>query len=172
MELQTALLSRRSGRKYNGNAIPEEALKKILTAGLLAPSGRNLKPVSFVVVQGADELAALSKVKNFGASMLKSANAAIVVLGRGSDTWIEDGAIAMTQMMLTATELGVANCWVQCRCRVDTNGQPAPDAVRKLLDIPEDYSVLSILSLGMSDELLPAHTESEADWSKVHYQTF
>ena len=44
MELTDIILKRRSVRKYKDEAIPEETLKKILQAGLLAPTSRNLKP--------------------------------------------------------------------------------------------------------------------------------
>ena len=47
-----AIASRRSIRKFKDDAIPEEAIQTILTAGTRAPSGRNRQPWQFVVVTG------------------------------------------------------------------------------------------------------------------------
>jgi nitroreductase len=44
--------SRRSIRKYKADTIPEEALRQILQAGILAPSGNNRQTWNFYVVQG------------------------------------------------------------------------------------------------------------------------
>ena len=50
MELMDIILKRRSVRKYLEEPIPEDKLEKILQAGLLAPTSRNLKPWEFYVV--------------------------------------------------------------------------------------------------------------------------
>jgi nitroreductase len=48
-----AIAARRSIRKFKEDDLPEEALRKILTAGGQAPSGKNRQPWRFVVVRGA-----------------------------------------------------------------------------------------------------------------------
>ena len=53
MELMTAIQNRRSIRRFKSDPIPREALVEILEAARLAPSGKNLQPWHFVVVQGA-----------------------------------------------------------------------------------------------------------------------
>lgn len=44
---------RRSIRKYRPDPVPEEALRQILRAGMLAPSAKNRQPWNFVVVRGS-----------------------------------------------------------------------------------------------------------------------
>ena len=39
-----------------------------------------------------------------------------------SDTWIEDGSIALTIGHLTAHELGLGSCWIQIRNRQNADG--------------------------------------------------
>lgn len=208
MELSEVILGRRSVRTYNGKEVSDEALHKIIEAGLLAPSSRNLRPVEFITVKDKSALRQLARAKTAGSSMLKGASCAVVVIGDAekSDAWIEDCSIAMTYMMLRATELGVANCWVQCHGRISqqkrgkplsdviedvikTNGQApseqlvaqriaenagdknnlsSDEFIKLLLDIPEKYSVLAILPLGMSDDTPKPHSADEADFMKVH----
>ena len=158
MELLKLLQSRRSIRKYTDEHISDETLEKILQAGLLAPSSRAIYPVELVAVRDKEMLRRLSECKAAGAAMLKNADAAIVVVGdtAKSDAWIEDCSITMTLMMLEATEQGVGNCWVQCRGRRTSEGTSTEERIRSLLDIPDNFGVLAILSLGMpAEELAP-----------------
>ena len=158
MELLKLLQSRRSIRKYTDEHISDETLEKILQAGLLAPSSRAIYPVELVAVRDKEMLRKLSECKAAGAAMLKNADAAIVVVGdtAKSDAWIEDCSITMTLMMLEATEQGVGNCWVQCRGRQTAEGTSTEERIKSLLDIPDNFGVLAILSLGMpAEELAP-----------------
>lgn len=51
--------------------------------------------------------------------MLKEAQCAIVVIGDETeqDVWIEDCSVAMANMHLMASSLGIGSCWVQGRLR-------------------------------------------------------
>ena len=49
MDLLEVMTNRRSVRSYTEEEIPAEKLEKILQAGLLAESGKNLKPWEFVI---------------------------------------------------------------------------------------------------------------------------
>ena len=122
------LQRRRSVRRYTEETISEEALDQILRAGLLAPSSRAIFPVEFIVVRDRDMLLQLSRAKTAGSGMLAKANAAIVAMGdkERSDAWIEDCSLAMIFMQLAAAEMGVGNCWVQCRGRVSQQKKGEP----------------------------------------------
>lgn len=160
MELLEILQKRRSVRKYTAENISQDKLEKILQAGLLAPSSRAIYPVELVAVRDKEMLSKLSECKAAGATMLKNADVAIVVVGdtAKSDAWIEDCSITMTLMMLEATEQGVGSCWVQCRGRRTSEGTSTEKCVRSLLDIPDNFGVLAILSLGMPAENPDART--------------
>lgn len=182
MELLECMLHRRSIRKYNDKDISDDILHGIMEAGLLAPSSRNLHPVELVIVKDKEVLTQLAKAKTSGAGMLTNAKCAIVVIGdtEKSDVWIEDCSLSMIYMQLRATELGIANCWVQCRNRIsqiedmtaDQKNLSSDQFVKQLLKIPEKYGVLSILALGMTDEVLQSHKLDEANFSKVHKERY
>ena len=170
MELMDILLARRSIRKYTGEDIPEETLRQILQAGLLAPTSRSLKPWEFYVVRDRETLRQLSKAKNAGGGMLAQCSAAIAVFGDSekADTWVEDCSIAMSFMMLMAEEKGVGSCWVQIHFRTDASGKAAEANVREILAVPARFRIVSILSLGIPAEEAKAHSPADADWGKVH----
>ncbi len=50
-EVLKAIKSRRSIRKYRSEQIKQEELEMIIEAGIYAPSGHNLQPWRFTVVQ-------------------------------------------------------------------------------------------------------------------------
>ncbi len=55
METKEAIFGRRSIRKYKSTPIPEDVLREVIEAGLMAPSAINLQPWYFVVVQSPEK---------------------------------------------------------------------------------------------------------------------
>ncbi|MCE5235329.1 MAG: nitroreductase family protein [Clostridiaceae bacterium] len=51
MELMTAIEARRSIRRFKNDPLPRETILSILDAARLAPSGKNMQPWRFIVVQ-------------------------------------------------------------------------------------------------------------------------
>lgn len=174
MELMQILQARRSIRAYTGEPVPEEALRQILQAGLLSPSGRGIRPWQFVVIRERETLERMAVCRTAGAGMLAGAAAAIVVLGDedATDVWVEDCSIAMANMHLMADALGVGSCWVQGRLRTAPDGRPAEEHLRELLGYPGHLRLEAILSLGMPERRPEPHALEELDWSKVHRERY
>lgn len=170
MELTDAILKRRSIRKYKDEDISEENIRKILEAGLLAPTSRNLKPCEFIVVRDKDTLNKLAKSKKSGAGMLSECNTAIVVVAdsKKADTWIEDSAIALSYMDLMAVNLGIGSCWIQIYLRSSDEGKDAEENVREIFSLSEQYRIVGILSLGIPMAEVKGHTIEEADFTRVY----
>lgn len=101
MDLMEMIRNRRSVRTYRKGEIEEETLRKVLEAGLLAPSGRNRQPWELIVVRDPQTLKQLSECRAGGAArMLASAAAAVVVTADSAktDVWTEDCSNAMMLM--------------------------------------------------------------------------
>lgn len=174
MTLLEMMRNRRSVRSYTGEAIPEEKLELILKAGLLSASGRAIRPWEFIVVRDKETLAKLATSRAAGAKMLEGADAAIVVVGDEdkADTWIEDSCIAMANMHLMADEIGLGSCWIQGRMRLAADGRTTEEVVRELLQIPANYRLEAILSLGMIDEHPKAYELDDLHYEKIHKEMF
>ena len=170
MELLDVMLQRRSVRKYTKEPVSEEKLEKILQAGLLAPTSRNIKPCEFYVIRDNAVLKELSKSKKMGAGMLAECDMAIAVFGDSNkaDTWIEDCSIAMSYMNLMATEQGIGSCWCQMHLRSSLSGKDAEVNVKKILSVPEKYRIVGILALGMPVKESEPHKLDDLDYSKIH----
>lgn len=167
------LRERRSIRKYKEEKIEKEKIDKILKAALLAPSSMNKKPVEFIVIEDKDTLVKLEECKAKATIGLKTALLAIVVVAdtEKSNVWIEDASIASTLIQLEAQELGLGSCWIQIRNRQSESGD-SEEAVRSVLGLPENYGVLTILTIGYKDEEKPAYDDSKLNYEKVHYGKF
>ena len=127
------ILHRRSIRRFAPEQIREETLAQILQAGLYAPSGRGAQPVVFVVVQNQATLAELSRlnaaVMGADTDPFYGAPTVIVVLAdRSRPTWVEDGSLALGNLMNAAHALGLGSCWIH--------------RAREVFDSPEGQALL------------------------------
>lgn len=174
MYLLEVMKNRRSVRSYTGDKIPEEKLNVILQAGLLSASGRNRKPWEFVVVQEKEMLEKLSHCRVGAAKMLENAGCAILVFAdpEKTDVWVEDCCVVMSNMHLMADSLGLGSCWIQGRLRKAENGESTENYCRTLLNVPKEYVLEAILSVGIPAEHPKAHNLNELEKEKVHYETY
>ena len=167
------LKSRRSIRKYKDTPIEKDKIDKIIKSALLAPSSMNKKPVELIVVNEKSTLEKLEKCKNRGTLALKTSPVAIVVIGDSltSDVWIEDASIASTLIQLEAESLGLGSCWIQMRSRQGENDDSEKE-VRNVLNIPDNYGVLSIIALVYKYEEKIPYDENSFNFNKIHYNKF
>lgn len=167
------LKKRRTVRKFKEDKIQRETIEKIIKAGLLAPSSKDKKPVEFVIVEDRDTMMKLRKCKSKGANGLDTAVCAIAVIADSdlSDVWIEDASIAAIFLQLEAEALGLGSVWIQMRKRQSDFGESEKE-VRSVLNIPENYGVLSIVALGYKNEEKTHYDENDLNMSKVHIEKF
>lgn len=174
MELLEIMQNRHSVRKYTRETISEDKLRIILSAGLLSASSRSIRPWELIVVRNKETLHKLASCRKGSAKMLENADVAIVVIAdhTRSDVWIEDCSIVMSNMHLMADSLGIGSCWIQGRLREAENGQTTEAYIRSFLDIPEQFSLEAILSLGMPMEHASKTELSDLLCEKIHCERF
>jgi len=86
--LSEAILERRATPSFDGAPIPAEDLKQILDAGLHAPSGYNMQPWRFIVVQSPEQKRRLRSA-SYNQGKVEEASAVIVACG-DADGWRKD----------------------------------------------------------------------------------
>ena len=145
MDVFEAIERRHSVRAYLPDPVPEDKLARVLEAGRLAPSAANVQPWHFVVMKDAEKRNRLAEGGKW-AGFLAEAPIAIVGCGdkEASPKWcVVDTTIALENMVLAATGEGLGTCWI---------GSFAEADVKKLLNLPDKYCVVAILSLGFPCE--------------------
>ncbi|RSL19393.1 nitroreductase [Edaphobacter aggregans] len=86
--LSQAIQERRASPSFDGAPIPPEDLKLILEAGLSAPSGYNMQPWRFIVVQSPEQKKRL-RAASYNQAKVEEASAVIVACG-DADGWRKD----------------------------------------------------------------------------------
>jgi nitroreductase len=140
MDVFEAIQERRSIRSYEDKPVEREKMEKILEAGRLAPSAKNVEPWHFIAVTNA----AKRKVLSGGtwAKFLSQSPLVIVACGdkKASPNWYAiDVALAVENMVLTAVSMGLGTCCV---------GSFNEKDVKSALKIPENFEVLIMLAVG------------------------
>ena len=171
MEILEVMRSRRSVRQYTEEKIPDEQLKQIVSAALLAPSGHSKYPCEFIVVKSRAVLEQMSHCRKNVAKMLAGAAAAVVVIADKdkSDTYVEDSCVAMMSMELAATAASIGNCWIQVRNRDAENDSPSEEYLRGILNFPENFACQAILSLGYPAKHPKVRELDKLKFDKISY---
>ncbi len=150
MKVFAAIRKRRSIRLYERRTVEKEKLNQVLEAGRLAPSADNKQPWRFVAVTD-DEIKEKLRAA-YDEEWFVSAPAIIIgcaipkeawVRADGQEYWMVDVAIAMQNMILTATEVGLGTCWI-----ADFDEK----AARKALQLPLGVRVVAMTPLGYPAE--------------------
>ena len=145
------ILNRKSVRAYTDRAVSREQLDTLLRAAMAAPTGRDMRPWKFVVIDDKEALAALSEQLPY-AKMLPEAAAAIVVCGdlsvtddkgQPSTNWTFDCSAATENLLLAAEAMGLGAVW--------TGVYPYEErqtAVSQALQLPEHIIPLNLIPIG------------------------
>src|SRR6202000_819834 len=93
--LSEAIKGRRATPSFDGTPIPGEDLRQILNAGLHAPSGYNMQPWRFIVVQSPEQKKRL-RAASYNQGKVEEASAVIVACG-DADGWRRDLDLMLEQ---------------------------------------------------------------------------
>lgn len=150
MDVMKAIKSRRSIRAYKNTEVEEEKLKLILEAARLSPSARNLQNWKFIAVRDkvlrgrlVEAAAGQKFVGEAPVTLVACATAPERIMTCGQPANTIDLSIALSYMMLEATELGLGTCWL---------GSFYEDKVKEVLNLPESYRVVAVSPLGYPSE--------------------
>lgn len=176
-ETIATIQNRRSIRAYDEKQIENELLNLIIESGQYAPSGGNSQSTRFLVIQNKSVLNKLERLvekelakieidentykslKSFilrarkgGLHFSYSAPTLIVVSNKKDyGNAMADSAVAIENMMIAATSLGIGSCWIN-QLRWLNNNELICDYMSEL-GIPEDEMICGGISLGYSKQI-------------------
>ncbi len=138
--------------KLSGRDIEPDKINKVIDAGRLAPSARNMQPWRFIVVRGKRAVESLVKAAFSEANLVvREAPVVLIMCARPTDSVIRDGkeyylfdsGLAVENMLLAATDLGLVT-------HIMTGFDES--ALKKLLKIPGDVRVVAATPLAYPKE--------------------
>jgi nitroreductase len=121
--------------------VPEEYLNEIIDCARLAPSANNIQPWEFIVITDKEKLNFIAGLIDYGI-FIKDAGAGIVVVSKKTKYYLEDCSAATQNILLAATDLGLGSCWIA------GDKKAYAQNVLKYLCVPQDYVLVSIISIG------------------------
>ncbi|MDR2559566.1 MAG: nitroreductase family protein [Oscillospiraceae bacterium] len=140
---------------FEDTAVPREDLRKIMEAGLAAPSGCNTQTTSLIAVDEPQLLRRLNEVTELETPA--TATAMICVLAqkliayRDRSFYVQDYSAAIQNMLLAIVELGYQSCWYEGQITdEDKIGRKMAD----ILGVPEEYELVCFLPVGIAAESL------------------
>jgi len=153
-EILEVLRARRSVRSFRDEPIDRQVLLRVLEAGRIAPSAKNMQEWRFVVVQDRATRERLVRACA-DQTFVAEAAAAIACCGTVTDytmrcgqrTYPIDVAIAIDHMVIQATAEGLGTCWI---------GAFYEDQVREILGIPPGVRIVQMLVIGRPREPIAA----------------
>ena len=168
MNTLEAIKNRYSYRgSYKNTPIPREDLKKILEAGLAAPSGCNKQTTSLIALDNPELVNNIIDLvrKNGFRGTGGNPPAGICVLTQHIPAYadayfyIQDYSAAIENILLAITSLGYVSCWIEGQVKANAETQ---EQIAKILNIPKDYSIVGFLPVGIPEE----------DGIRPEYKTF
>ena len=167
MDFFDVVNARRSIRQYLPEPVPRDILRRIVAAGVEAPSGCNLQLREYLIVDDPQLMGRIRPVSK----ALTGAPAAIVLLVQpkatnfGMEFWVQDASAAMENMLLAAVALGYAGCWVEGALR------RSEDLLRQELAVPESLRIWSLMPVGRPVAVPPRPAKPNAA-EITHYNRY
>lgn len=154
MDLNDAIMNRRSIRKYKDKEIDDNLINKIVEAGIWAPSAGDLQAWEVIVVKGEQSKTNLC-ICGYLRDFIAEAPIILVICAhtqksgafygeRGRELYcIQDAACATQNMLLKIHELGLSACWI---------GSFEEESVSEKMEIPKGVRPVAMIPIGYPDE--------------------
>ena len=145
MEFQETIQNRYACKSFDGTPVAKEALDKVLAAGRLAPTAKNLQEQHVYVIQSE---AGLKKVDELTPCRYGAPVVLLVAYDKTNmftypggvvTSGVEDATIVATHLCLAATDAGLENCWLNFF---------DPAKAKALFGLPENEEAVMLLDLG------------------------
>lgn len=159
MEFDQVLFSRRSVRRFDDSKeVSQEQLRKIIRAGIYAPSACNFQAWKFIIVRKDENKRKLNYglIDQAPCGILVTYRNDLFVTGRKHKDYVQSAAAAIENMLLEIENLGLGGCWI---CNL-----PRQRVMRKAFSIPRNFDVIAYVLVGY-----PAEVINTEDQMLYHY---
>jgi nitroreductase len=146
MEFIDVIKSRTSVRAYSDAPVEDEKITYVLDCARRAPSWANKQCWRFIVVKNEETITKVAKNSLFN-QWLKTAPVLIIACADPTESgsrntlnyYLVDVAIALENLMLAATDIGLGTCWV---------GGFDEEKIKEQLEVPKRIRIVALTPLG------------------------
>lgn len=173
------IMSRKSVRAYTDQKVTKEQMDVMLKAAMAAPSGMDVRPWSFIVLEDSSKYEEIFSKDNFNLGRFMDASAVVVfcadttvarqpqgapapvVMPNG--TWRDDMGACTENFLLAAESLGLGAVW--------TAAYPYPDRmnpIRAALNLPSNVVPYCVVPVGYPEG--DTQPKDKFDANRIHYE--
>ena len=143
----TVIKARHSVRKYKTDPVDENAIKDAIECARHAPTAMNLQPWLFGVIQDKKVLETIAQLTDHGI-FIADAPLCFAVFGeKKAKYYLEDCCAATENLIIALQAHGIGSCWVA------GDKKAYAEAVRKLLNVPDEYTLVSLVPAGIPADI-------------------
>ena len=142
-DFETVIRKRTATREFKDQQVEVEKINKILEAGRLAPTAKNLQPQKIYVVSSQEALEKIDEVcpcrYNAPTVLIVCSDKNVAWKKEQYSTYEIDACIVATHMMLEATNIGIDNIWVEMFDRKE---------LKKLFHLSDNIEPICLIPIG------------------------
>jgi nitroreductase len=143
----TVIKSRHSVRKFKPDTLDKNAIKDALECAAHAPTAINIQPWLFGVIKDKAMLQKIAECADHG-KFIKDCATCFAIFGEKKETYyLEDCCAATENLILALQAYGISSCWVA------GDKKQYAESIRKLLNVPETYTLVSLVAAGNPAEV-------------------
>jgi nitroreductase len=143
----TVIKARHSIRRFKPDPLDDNVIRDAIECARLSPTAMNLQPWLFGVVQDKKTLENIAALTEYG-KFIAQASVCFTVFGEKKATYyLEDCCAATENLIIALQAYGIGSCWVAG----DKKGYAEP--VRKLLNVPDEYTLVSLVPAGLPADI-------------------
>ena len=169
MNLEESIYKRRTIRRFKPEPISLDTLKKLVDYARVAPVARNVQALEFIIVNNSEMTQKLFPLVRWANSLPENqrtpekgreptAYILVLVNKKIKRAFVDfDVGAAVENILLGAISFGIGTCWMAA---IDYK------RIRELFEIPEDYDLKQVISIGYPDEesIMEPYKDSFSYW--------
>ncbi|WAC05639.1 MAG: nitroreductase family protein [Methanoregula sp.] len=153
--------SRHSVREFKPDSVDQTIIRDAIECARQAPTAMNLQPWLFGVLQDKGMLRKIADLTDHGKFITKAAVCFAVFGEKNVKYYLEDCCAATENLIIALQAYGISSCWVA------GDKKPYAEDVRKLLNVPDTYTLVSLVPAGLPAEISVA---KKKDLKLVHFK--
>jgi len=148
MNVITAVIKgRHSVRKFKSDPVDDTLIHDAIECAVHAPTAMNLQPWLIGVIRTKDHLEKIATLTDHG-KFIADAAVCFAVFGEcNAKYYLEDCCAATENLILGLHAYGVGSCWVAGAKK------EYAEEVRNLLNVPEKYTLVSLVPAGFPQDI-------------------
>jgi nitroreductase len=133
---------RHSIRKFKPTPVEDSIIHDAIECAVHAPTAMNLQPWLIGTIRDKALITKIGGMMDHAKFLTEAPVCFAVFCERAAKYYLEDGCAATENLILGLHAYGVGTCWVA------GDKKDYADAVRKLLNVPENYTLVSLVPAG------------------------